>query len=76
MPKQLLSKPQELLRHFTTAPKRWARLLGAGALVLAALGAQAQTTAVVNETFEGATNGFTAINGTEPNQWTVGTAGG
>ena len=73
---QLLSTSAALGRRFTTSPARWARLLGAGALVLAGLGAQAQTTTVVNETFEGATNTFTAVNGSEPNQWFVGTAGG
>jgi hypothetical protein len=72
---KLLSKPQDFLRRFTTSPTRWARLLGAGALVLAGLGAQAQTTTVVNEDFEGATNGFTLVNGTQVNPWFVGAAG-
>ncbi|WP_380286608.1 beta strand repeat-containing protein, partial [Hymenobacter monticola] len=56
--------------------KRLARLLGAGALLLGGFGAQAQTTTVFNETFEGATSSFTIVNGTQVNQWYVGTAGG
>ncbi|GAB3854849.1 hypothetical protein GCM10028822_25200 [Hymenobacter terrigena] len=56
-------------------PKQLTRLLGAGLLLLGGLGAQAQTTTVFNETFEG-TNSFTLVNGTVTNQWAVGTAGG
>jgi hypothetical protein len=58
-------------RLFIVGPRL---LLGAG-LLLASLGAHAQTT-VFTETFEGATNSFTAVNGSSVNQWVVGTAGG
>ncbi|MGI4862301.1 MAG: T9SS type A sorting domain-containing protein [Janthinobacterium lividum] len=50
--------------------------MASAALLLAALGAQAQTTTVVGENFEGATNSFTLVNGTQVNQWAVGTPGG
>ncbi|MBO2008761.1 beta strand repeat-containing protein [Hymenobacter negativus] len=70
----LREQPGMLLRHLTS-PKRLTWLFGAGALLLGSLGAQAQTT-VFNETFEGATNSFTIVNGTQANQWFVGTPGG
>jgi hypothetical protein len=70
----LREQPGMLLRHLAS-PKRLTRLLAAGALLLGSMGAQAQTT-VFNETFEGATNSFTLVNGSETNQWYVGTPGG
>jgi hypothetical protein len=53
-------------------PQHWLRgLAGAGLLALAGLSAQAQTTTVFSEDFEGATNSFTLENGTQNNQWVV-----
>ncbi|RZJ89627.1 MAG: hypothetical protein EOO60_09820, partial [Hymenobacter sp.] len=76
MPKKLLCKSQEFLRRYTASAKPWTRAFGAVALMLASLGAQAQTTNVVNEDFEGATNSFMLVNGAQVNQWAVGTAAG
>ncbi|WP_460549004.1 hypothetical protein, partial [Hymenobacter daeguensis] len=75
MLKTLLREQPGMLFRQLASSKRLTRLLGAGALLLGSLGAQAQTT-VFNETFEGATNSFTIVNGTETNQWYVGTVGG
>jgi hypothetical protein len=53
-------------------PRHWLRgLAGAGLLALASLSAQAQTTTVFSEDFEGATNSFTLENGSQNNQWVV-----
>jgi hypothetical protein len=58
-------------------PRHWLRCLaGAGLLALAGLRAQAQTTTVFSEDFEGATNSFTLENGTQNNQWAVANTGG
>jgi hypothetical protein len=76
MHKNLLREQSgKLLRFLSSSKQLSKRLLGAGALLLTSLGAQAQTT-VFAETFEGATNSFTIVNGTETNQWYVGTIGG
>ena len=69
------SKPRAWLRR-AAAPARLARVAGAGLLVLAGLGAQAQTTTIFSEDFEGATNGFTLENGSQTNQWAVAGTGG
>jgi hypothetical protein len=54
------------------SPRHWLRgLASAGLLALASLSAQAQTTTVFSEDFEGATNSFTLENGTQNNQWVV-----
>ncbi|MDB5268303.1 MAG: hypothetical protein JWP58_1343 [Hymenobacter sp.] len=78
MHKNLLREQQGLLLRALSSPKRLTRLLGAGLLLLGGLGAQAQTTTVFTEDFEGATNSFTLVNGaaTNINQWAVGTVGG
>ncbi|MBH8570627.1 T9SS type A sorting domain-containing protein [Microvirga sp. STS02] len=76
MHKTILREQQGLLLRALSSPKRFTRLFGAGLLLLGGLGAQAQTTTVFNEDFEGATNSFTLVNGTVVNQWAVGTAGG
>jgi hypothetical protein len=68
-------QPRGLLAHLLPTRKRLAKLLSVGGLLLASLGAQAQTT-VFSENFEGATNSFTLVNGSEVNPWFVGTAGG
>jgi hypothetical protein len=75
MLKSLLREQPGMLFRQLTSPKRLTRLFGAGALLLGSLSAQAQTT-VFSETFEGATNSFTLVNGTQVNQWFVGTPGG
>ncbi|MFD2720784.1 beta strand repeat-containing protein [Hymenobacter monticola] len=67
----LHGQPQPFVRALVRSA---GRLFGAG-LLLSGLAAQAQTT-VFTETFEGATSSFTAANGTQPNQWVVGPAGG
>ncbi|MDO7845442.1 T9SS type A sorting domain-containing protein [Hymenobacter sp. M29] len=73
----LLRKPQSQRCGTLVAGKRLARVLGVGALLLGGLSARAQTpTTVFSETFEGATNSFTIVNGTQTNQWYVGTPGG
>ncbi|MGY3091161.1 hypothetical protein ACVWYF_004227 [Hymenobacter sp. UYAg731] len=78
MHKKILREQQGLLLRALSSPKRFTRLFGAGLLLLGGVGAQAQTTTVFNETFEGATNSFTLVNGaaTNINQWFVGTVGG
>ena len=78
MHKKILREQQGLLLRALSSPKRLTRLFGAGFLLLGGLGAQAQTTTVFNEDFEGATNSFTFVNGaaTNINQWFVGTVGG
>ena len=73
--KKLFGAQQGLLPRFLTSPRRLARLFGAG-LLLTGAAARAQTTTVFNETFEGATNSFTLVNGAEPNKWYVGTVAG
>ena len=66
---------KELLRALLrTAAERLPGLAGAGLLLLG-LSAHAQTTTVFSEDFEGATPSFTTVNGTQANQWVVGTAG-
>jgi hypothetical protein len=69
----LLREQSGKLLRFLFSPRQLSWLLGAGAL-LAGLSAQAQTT-VLSETFE-ATNSFTLVNGTQTNQWYVGTVAG
>ncbi|MBF9141277.1 beta strand repeat-containing protein [Hymenobacter properus] len=77
MRKTLLHEPQSSRLGILASGKRLARLLGVGALLLGSAGAQAQTaTTVFSETFEGATNSFTIVNGSQVNQWYVGTVGG
>ncbi|MBF9221068.1 beta strand repeat-containing protein [Hymenobacter ruricola] len=71
----LLPKTTRPLTGASGRVRRPLQLLGAGLLLLSSLGARAQTI-VFSETFEGTTNSFTAVNGTQPNQWVVGTAGG
>jgi hypothetical protein len=66
-----------MLKKLLPAPPCWLhRLAGPALLALAGLSAQAQTTTVFSEDFEGATNGFTLENGTQNNQWAVAGAGG
>ncbi|MBF9222579.1 beta strand repeat-containing protein [Hymenobacter ruricola] len=77
MRKNLLPEPQQMRSGILAARKRLLGLVGAGALLLSSVAAQAQTpTTVFSETFEGATNSFTIVNGTQVNQWYVGTPGG
>ncbi|GAB3875806.1 hypothetical protein GCM10028824_32200 [Hymenobacter segetis] len=76
MHKKILREQQGLRLRVLSPPKQLTRLLGAGLLLLGGLGAQAQTTTVFNETFEGTTNSFTLVNGSVVNQWAVGKAGG
>lgn len=62
-PKKILREQQGLLARALFSSQRLTRLFGAGLLLLSGLGAQAQTTTVFNEDFEGATNSFTPVNG-------------
>jgi hypothetical protein len=58
-------------------PRHWLRgLAGPALLALASLSAQAQTTTIFSEDFEGTTNSFTLENGTQNNQWVVAGNGG
>ncbi|UOQ98433.1 hypothetical protein MUN81_02850 [Hymenobacter sp. 5317J-9] len=76
MRRNLLDESQQVRLGILAVRKRLLGLLGAGALLLSGT-AHAQTpTTVFNETFEGATNSFTIANGTQLNQWYVGTVAG
>ncbi|MBO2008843.1 T9SS type A sorting domain-containing protein [Hymenobacter negativus] len=73
MHKPLFCGHQQVLAQLLMPGKR---LMAGVGLLLASLTAQAQTTTVFDETFEGATNSFTAANSGSVNQWFVGAVGG
>jgi len=75
MRRNLLWAPSHLRLLVVPVTARLPRLLATGLLALTSWAARAQTP-IFTETFEGATSGFTAVNGTQTNQWVVGTAGG